>query len=241
MKEDNSWFNEADTLLQNSTLFRGLDELSRKEILERCQITTWKKSETINHEEGAKNCHIILKGRLKITQIDPNTGRSIAPFLLAPGDIYDIFTLLDGKEHVVFPIAMDNVTVLYAPLEQAREWIKTHPKFNEAFLPYLGDMMRHLETFGESLVFDDTATRLSKLILRHTLPKSSNDDEHYPVQLINTLSHESLAEMIGSVRSVVSSQIQKLKAKEVILNTRGHLAVKNLERLMRQIEHHHIP
>ena len=236
--KENSHYNEADALLQNAPLFRGLDTQSREDILSRCRIINWRRSEEIDHEEGMKYCHIILKGRLKITQIDPVTGRSIAPFLLAPGDIYDVFTLLDGKEHIVFPIAMDNITALRAPLAQAREWIETHPKFNEAFLPYLGNMMRHLEAFGESMVFDDTATRLAKLILKHALPKTDESDTHYPVKLINTLSHESLAEMIGSVRSVVSTQIQKLKKEEVILSTRGQLAVKNLERLLHKIDRH---
>ncbi len=239
MTENNNWYHEANTLLQNAPLFSGLEEQSKKEILQKCQITSWKKSETIDHEEAMKYCHVILKGRLKITQVNPNTGRSIAPFLLAPGDIYDIFTLLDGQEHVVFPIAMDEITVLYTPLEKARVWIETHPKFNEAFLPYLGDMMRHLEAFGESMVFDDTATRLAKLILQHALPKSNDSDEHYPVKLINTLSHESLSEMVGSVRSVVSTQIQKLKKEEVILSTRGHLAIKNLEQLIHKIDQNH--
>ena len=45
--------------------------------------------------------------------------------------------------------------------------------------------------------------------------------------------------MIGSVRSVVSTQIQKLKKEEVILSTRGQLAVKNLERLLHKIDRHH--
>ena len=239
MTEDNTWYNQAHTLLQNTPLFSGLDEQSRKEILQKCQITNWKKSETIDHQQGIKYCHIILKGHLKITQVDPNTGRSITPFLLAPGDIYDVFTLLDGKEHIVFPIALDDITVLYTPLEQARSWIEKHPKFNEAFLPYLGDLMRQLEAFGESMVFDDTATRLARLILKHALPKTNDTQEHYPVKLINSLSHESLAEMVGSVRSVISTQIQKLKKEEVILSTRGHLAIKNLEQLIRKIDQHH--
>jgi len=239
MDRNSALYNQAKTLLTQAKLFKDVDEDLRESILSVCQVTHWKKGETINNDRGMHFCHIILEGRLKITQIDPKTGRSIAPFLLECGDIYDIFCLLDGKEHEVFPIAMDNLTLLYAPIETAREWIREHPKFNEAFLPYLGSLMRRLESFGESMVFDDTTTRLAKLILRHIQPKEEENGEHYPVKLINNLSHESLAEMIGSVRSVVNTQLKKLKEEEILLSRRGHLAVKNLEKLIHRIDKLH--
>lgn len=236
MIPDSKEFIKVDNLLKKTKLFSGLDTATRHTILEVCETIHWKKSDTIDSDRGAKYCHIILEGRMKITHIDPKTGRSIAPFLLTHGDIYDIFSLLDSKPHEAFPIAMDNVTALYTPIQTARKWITTHPQFNKAFLPYLGSLMRQLEAFGESMVFDDTATRLAKLILRNTMPKEADDTEHYPVNLINNLSHESLAEMIGSVRSVVNTQLKKLKEEEILISRRGHLAVKNLENLLKRIE-----
>ena len=239
MDRNDPLYKQAKTVLKESKLFKELDDALIESILDVCKTTQWEKSDIIDSSIGMRYCHIILEGRLKITQIDPKTGRSIAPFLLERGDIYDIFCLLDGKPHEVFPIAMDNVTLLYAPIETARAWIKAHPKFNEAFLPYLGSLMRQLESFSESLVFDDTTTRLAKLILRHVQPKEDLSQEHYPVKLINNLSHESLAEMIGSVRSVVNTQLKKLKEEEILISKRGHLAVKNLEQLIQRIDKLH--
>ncbi len=236
MHED-SLYDEAYSILQNSRLFSNIDEKTCKGMFRECKIVKWKKSETIDPQIGTKYLHIIVKGRLKVTLVDPATARSIAPFLLSEGDIFDFFSLLDGKEHIVFPIAMDNVESLYLPLQRAREWICEHPEFNISFLPYLGEKMRELEHFGESIVFESTATRLAKLILKHTVPQEKNKDEHcYPVKLINNLSHESLAELIGSVRSVVSTQMHKLKEDETILSKRGHLGVKNLEKLIKSSE-----
>ena len=173
---------------------------------------------------------------MKVTQIDPETGRSIALFLLKAGDIYDVFTLLDGKEHIAFPVPIEKMKLLEIPLKQAREWIKVHAEFNESFLPYLGEKLREIETFSESLVFHDTTTRLANLILRHTHQCKDEQEDHYPVHLINNLSHESLAEMIGSVRAVVSRQIQKLKDEEIIVSKRGKLAIKNLEKLIKKCD-----
>lgn len=97
-------------------------------------------------------------------------------------------------------------------------------------LPYLGGMMRQLESFSESLVFDDTATRLAKLILKHT-DAGSEENKHSPVHLINRISHETMAEMIGSVRSVVTTQLNRMREEGLILSKRGKLLVKELEHL----------
>ncbi len=232
MIEDSPVYIKAYEVLKNSELFGDLESTTLKNLLLECTSINWKKTDTIDSEIGTKYLHIIIEGRLKVTQIDPHTGRSIALFLLSSGDVFDVFSLLDGKEHIVFPIAMDDVSALRISLKRAREWICEHPEFNKNFLPYLGEKMRELEEFGESLVFNDTATRLSKLILRHVVPEKEIQDEPYHVKLINNLSCESLAEMIGSVRSVVSSQMHKLKEEEVIFSKRGQLAVKNLEKLI---------
>ncbi len=234
MPKDPSFDQQAYDVLQHSTLFGNLAESTLKNIIHECTEISWRKTDTLDHEMGEKYLFIIITGRLKVTHIDPDTGRSLALFLKGEGDIFDVFTLLDGKEHVIFPVVMDHMRVLRIPLERAREWIIQHPEFNASFLPYLGEKMRALESFGTSLVFHDTNTRLAKLILDHTHPECNH--EHHPVKLINNLSHESLAELIGSVRSVVSTQMHKLKEEGVIMNKRGHLAVSNLEKLIQKCD-----
>ncbi len=235
MIEDHVLAKKAFDVLRDLSLFRFLEAEVLYTMLMECTPVEWSKADTIDYRTGTQYCYIIITGRLKVTQVDPNTGRSIALFLLKEGDIYDLFSLLDEKEHVSFPIALDPITTLRIPVKRMREWICEYPKFNEAFLPYLGEKMRELESFSESIVFHDTLTRISNLILKHVLPKEVMKEEHYyPVSLINNLSHESLSELIGSVRSVVSTQMHKLKEEEIIISKRGHLAVKNLEKLMKK-------
>lgn len=239
MQQNDPLYDTSFAALRQSPLFGALDETTHKNLLTNFKVVTWKKGETIDHEIGQKYCHFIIRGRLKITQVDPLTGRTIAPYILSAGDIFDLFSLLDGDEHVVFPIALDEVVALYLPLEEARQCLCEHPEFNKQFLPYLGKMMRHLEDFSASLVFHDTTTRLVNLILKHTNPQKDKEDGHCEVDLINNLSHESLAEMIGSVRSVVSSQMHKLKDEDIIFSKRGYLAVQNLEKLLQKIDRLH--
>lgn len=233
MHKTDPMYIEAYEILSHSELFGTLSEDVLYGMLDECTEVYWKKTDILDADIGMKHLYIIISGRLKVTHIDPDTGRSLALFLKTSGDIFDVFALLDGKEHTVFPVVMDKMTVLSIPLERAREWIYEHSEFNKSFLPYLGNKMRELENFGTAMVFHDTTTRLASLILKHTHPHET--DTHYPVELINNLSHESLAELIGSVRSVVSTQMHRLQEEGVIANKRAHLTVDNLEKLLKKV------
>ncbi len=222
-------------ILSKTTLFSKLDEDTLKSMISECEEIRFKKSETIDYKEGERDLFIILSGRLKVTHIDYHTGRSLALFLKSKGDIFDLFTLLDGKEHVIFPVVLDDMRALRISIDRAREWILEYRDFNVAFLPYLGEKMRELEEFGTGLVFHDTVTRLAKLILNHT-HCDSEDGHFHPVKLINDLSHEALAELIGSVRQVVTLQISKLKEENIIMQKRGHLIVSDLKKLIHKCD-----
>ena len=236
MNQDNLSPNQAFDILKQTFLFKKLDNDILNEKIKKYPLAQWQKNEIIDNGICLKYAFIIVKGRLKITKVDPKTGRSISLFVLTGGDIYDFFTLLDGKEHIAFPVPIDDVIMFKIPIQEMRIMIEDYPEFNISFLPYLGHKMRELENFGKSLVFDDTATRLSKLILKHISTNKEKGDSCYPVKLISNLSHESLSEMIGSVRSVITTQMQKLKRDNIIINKKGRLFIKDLEKLKKKCD-----
>ncbi len=223
-------------LLKDSFLFNKVDDDTLETLTKEGSIVEVLKNRSFDQSDTLKYTYIIIKGYLKITKIDPNTGRSITLFVFENGDIYDFITILDAKEHIVFPIALEDVTMLKLPIDTIRNLINSCNELNSRFLPYLGKHMRHLEEFGESLVFDDTITRLSKLILKHILPKQNEKEPHHHIKIINKLSHESIAEMVGSVRSVITVQLQKLKKENIILRKEGHLIINDLEKLIKKCD-----
>ena len=231
MKITSAHYNETIALLKNSPFFAKVSSDVIDDMLLHFTYITVRRSTEFDCDIGMKYFHIILKGRLKINQTDPDTGKSVCIFLLSDGDGFDIFPLLDGKEHLVSPIAIDDMIVLRAPLKKVQEWIAVHPEFNSAFLPYIGKRLRTLESFHESIVFHDTKTRLANLILKHTSEIKDKATNSYPVKLINDLSHETLAELVATSRSVLSVQMKNLRNEGVVVSKRGSLAVKNLNKL----------
>jgi len=146
----------------------------------------------------------------------------------------NITPVSDKFRHEAVATALDDIEVISTSVEQAREWINRHPDFNRAFLPYLGEQMHKLADQVTDLSLYDTEARLARLILRNITPVS--DKFHQEAHLINDLSQETLASMIGSVRVIVTRHLLNWKQEKVISGKRGHWSVLDLKALLEKAE-----
>ena len=234
MKPESLLFKESVQCLMQSPLFSGLAQGIVEEMVSRCRRETWKRRRQLPMEETWQRFHILLSGRVRLSRSNPETGRMITLFLLGPGDPFCIFSLLDGKPHDLMLETLDDVSLLSLPMEEARQWLGDHPEFNRTLLPYLGEQMSTLAGLAADLALHDTETRLARLILRHVDAPALQ--QHVIPRLINDLSHESLAEMIGSVRVVVNRQLQHWKQEGIVDVQRGHLEIDALQELVKRAD-----
>ena len=216
-------------VLKQSPLFGGLEDIVLREMLRIFHYETYAKGATaISPEHALDRLHIIISGHAKVSVYNPDNGREHILFLIGPGDAFDLISLLDGDWHDAVAAALDDMEVLSTTVQQAREWLNQHPDFNRAFLPYLGQQMHGLADQVADLSLYDTEARLARLILRHLVP----DKLPQAVSLINDLSQETIASMIGSVRVVVTRHLSKWKQKKVISSRRGHWTLLDLQALL---------
>lgn len=233
-------FKNTRTLLRQSSLFRGLDDELLNEMLERFQHETWARGRVVPAMDAQERFHVIVSGRLQVVQVNEETGRMVTLFLLVPGDAFDLMQLLTNKPCDGLFQARDYVDLLSLPINEAREWISTHPEFNRNFLPYLGEQMRILANLAGDLALHDTETRLAHLIMRH-LDNRHRDAAHPNLKFINDLSHEVLAEMIGSVRAVVNRQLQHWKKQGIVSLDHGAIRIEKLEALLARAKDYRLP
>lgn len=235
MEVSSPFYCKTAEVLNQSDLFRWLDESVIQDMLLSFKRQTWlTKSIVMEPEQTTQQFYVLISGRVKITRINPNTGKELILFLKGPGDGFDIISLLDNKMHNISAVALDDIEAITAKTETVHEWIKKHPEFNRAFLPYVAKHICELENLATDLALYDTGTRLMKLFLHHT----DKNISHPYLKLIHDLSHEELAKMIGSVRVVVNRYLQILKKEGIINAERGHLEIKDLHALIEKIEEH---
>ena len=172
------------------------------------RVSFVKKGDTLMRpEECLEHFFVILEGRVKISQINFDTGKEQILYLLSKGDMYDVVSLLDGKPHENIAMALDDVKFLVFPIELFREWIETKPSFNKLFFPYVAKQLRDVESLASDLSLYDTTTRLVRLIAKNI----EQQGDTKTLKLINNLSHDELANLVGTVRKVLNRNLQSLK------------------------------
>ncbi len=232
MKMDRDYRAHCKARLGASPLFAGLSEALLDDMLGMFRRDNWRRGVQLDPSIFQQRLYLLIDGRVEVTRINPQTGRSITLFLLGPGDGIDMITLLNERPHDITPVAIEDVSLISVPLADARAWLEKHPEFNRNFLPYLGEQMRKLEDLATDLALHDTMTRLARLILRHIRPGPAVDGEGgRRLRLINDLHDESLARMVGSVRQVVNRHLQYWRRHGILHKHHFQTVVSDLDAL----------
>ncbi len=224
---------ETSPAILNSVFFEQLDDVEQHEVLSACSRETWQKGRSVLSQNINDTIFFIVSGHVKSVRINVETGRAVTLFLFGPGDMFDVLKLLhEPSDETVFE-AYSDVSLLAVPQSEVCKWISRYPEFNHAILPYLGKMVAHLEDLATNLALHDTETRLAHLIIQHI-----EEGGHNGIHLINDMSHENLAQMIGSVRTVVNRQLQHWRQAGIIATDNGKITIKKLEMLLKKVENH---
>jgi len=175
-----------------------------------------------------ENFYFIMDGKIKISQVNIDTGREQILYLLSRGDMFDVITLLDNNIHEYISTVLEDSQVVEVPIENVRKLIENDSEFQRYFFPYIAKQLRGIEDLATDLSLYDVYQRLIRLFASFV---EKNNGE-YSLKLIGNLSHEEIASMVGSVRKVVNRNLQKLKKEGVLELSRKQLKLKNLQKLL---------
>lgn len=229
MTGNNLLFNKYKNSLSHVEAFGDLNNEEWNELLSNFREENWPKNTCVlDHERFLYHFYIILSGRIKMYQLDENSDKEHTLFLLANGDVFDLYCLLDENSHKVYYECLDEIKVLAAPMKSIRNWLDENPKYYRNFLMYAAKMMRQLETNVSQLIFTDIPTRLMKLLI-------NNVNGSRKLKLINDLPNKELANLIGSTRAVVNRHLQNLKKSGSIKISRNQVEIKDLEQLQKEL------
>ncbi len=181
--------------------------------------------------ETGKYFYFIMSGKVKISQINIESGKEQILYLLTSGDMFDITTLLDGKQSEYIGEVLERCEVVEVPLEDVRMLLHSDASFQRFFFPYVAQQLRSMEELAIDLSLYDVYQRIIHLFARFV----DNSESKPKLKLIENLSHEELASMVGSVRKVVNRSLQKLKREGIVELSRKQLKLKNLKKLLEKL------
>jgi CRP-like cAMP-binding protein len=222
------------TILGHSPLFAGIDPAMLRTMVKALDEEHWPKRRVIMLPgRESDRVYVLLNGRVKIS-LHNDSGRELTLFLLGPGDVFNLECLLDRQKQEILAQSLETADAMSGPIELWANWLDTIPTFRHAFRKYLEQRLHDLTELAGDLALHDTMTRLVHLLLRY-FNDGNRLKEH---NLIEDLSHDELAHMIGTVRVVINRLLTELKHDAIIDTKPGRLRVLNLQKLLKKADHH---
>lgn len=187
-----------------------------------------KGEDAFNNVDTLKYFYFVMKGKIKIYQIDLNSSKEQILYLLSRGDMFDVVSLLDGSQRECISEALEDVELIQLPVEDIEQMILQDNAFRQFFYSYLASQLKSMEELAVSLSFYDVYQRVLQLFTKFTYMK----DDKPTLKIIDNLKHEDIASMIGTVRKVLNRSLQKLKQDGVLELSRKKIHIKDFQKII---------
>jgi CRP/FNR family cyclic AMP-dependent transcriptional regulator len=171
--------------------------------------------------ETADSVFYIQDGSVKLTVVS-DLGKEAVVAIHGKGDFFGEGCLTGQPRRLASATAMTESVIMRLDKASVIRVLEEEPKFSNAFLSYLLARNARVEEDLVDQLFNSSEKRLARLLLI----MANFGREGTPNPVIAKLSQETLAEMIGTTRSRVSSFMNKFR-KLGFINYNGSLEVHN--------------
>lgn len=187
---------------------------------------------------GAPGNHVyfLQSGKIKIHQLSP-LGREVILWFCFAGEIFGVAEVARGGGRVVNAQACERSEVLALQQHRFREWVAEHPRIALLSMQVLSSRLRVLGEMFVNLVSDDVSTRIGKLILR--LSARYGNRVGKDIFLNIPLTHQEIADMVGTSRQTVTSALSELKRRGVLSIDNRVIHIESEELLNEVAKHSH--
>jgi len=176
-----------------------------------------------------ENVFILVEGRVKIFAHSP-AGKSIILWFCFPGELFGLAEMARAGRREVEAEAGAESEILVVPREDFQAFLASHPKAALRVVDLLSCRLRALGDMLLNLTTDDVLTRVIKLLVRLSARYGKPLAPHGMLLDIN-LTHQEIADMIGTSRQSVSTVLSQLR-RHGLLCTKNHLIqIENTELL----------
>jgi CRP-like cAMP-binding protein len=157
--------------------------------------------------------YIVNGGRVKVSKVTRD-GKELTLAYRSPGEVFGEACLIDGSPREEMAEAMENALVTEIDRGQFEKLLSTHASLGYRMTKILAQRRREMETKIENLVFKDVNSKLAELLLRLGSEYGVDDSRGTLVAL--KITHQEMANLIGSTRETVSLTLAQFKRKGLI-------------------------
>ena len=178
-------------------LFNGLDRNELERFAEVTREKSYPKGSVILFEDDpGDSLFVVRDGRVKVVLIGED-GREVILGVLGVGEYFGELSLIDDRPRSAHVIAMEDSNLLVLRREDFRKRVESSPSVAWSLLTELSRRLRRADDKIGGLVLLDVPGRIARLLLDLAEESGTNAIE-------KSLTHQTIAQMIGASRETVS-------------------------------------
>jgi len=210
--------------LSDVELFRDLSDRDRTELERMTTLTNVPRGRVFYQPEDVSEVLFLVKqGQVQLYRISPE-GKKLVIAALGTGAIFGEMALLGQQMHNAFAEAMEDSVILVMSRADLERLILNKPILGLRMLEITGRRLSDAESRLEDMAFKGIPARLASLLLR--LAAERDTDE------ITGLTHQDLAETIGTYRETATQVLNDMKMAGIIEIGRKRITILDRARLL---------
>ena len=199
---------------------------SRDSLLVRGRRAVYRKNDAVfqTGSPGA-NVYILINGRVKIYALSP-AGRVVILWFCFPGEIFGLAEMARAGRRGVAAEACTESEALVIPQHQFKAFLQHDSDAALFVIDLLSCRLRGLADMLINLTSDDVTTRLVKLLIRLSARYGKSLSAAETLLDIH-LTHQEIADMIGTSRQSASTAINALKRQGLLSMNKHCIHIQN--------------
>jgi CRP/FNR family transcriptional regulator len=225
---------ETKQCLKDLIVFQNLDPEELELLCQNSYAKLYEKDEIIFFEnDSVKKLYLLVNGKVKLSMLSAE-GKEKVLTILQEGDIFGELSLFDEDPHPLTAEAMDDARLLIIPWNEMEKMIIKRPSLAIKIIEALSKKTRLLTSQVRELVFQDAAGRLASLLSRLAEDFGREIEEGTVIDLV--LTHQEIANLIGSSRVTVTKLINKFIDDGMITIKKRKIIIKDFESLGERLQ-----
>lgn len=199
-----------------------------EEITQLCQLVTFAADQTI-YTQGQRTpgAYLIKRGKVKLVYLD-ESGKRLTLAILGEGDLFGELALISQAPHETLAETMEDCALWLLERKTLMQYAY-HPRLMIELLQLFLGRAKEMQIRLKEMVFKDLETRLARTLLnlayKYGLPT------HNGLQIELQITHQELAELIGSTRENVTTALTHFEEDELIDKRRFYIVITDVDGL----------
>jgi CRP/FNR family cyclic AMP-dependent transcriptional regulator len=201
--------------LRKIPLLEGLSGDRYRDLVPEVEVRELQRRQVV-YLPGDPGDHVffIQGGRIKCSKVSRD-GKELTLTYVTAGSFFGELCVLDGAPREEMAEAMKNSIITLLPRSAIQTLLLTDPKISFRFMKVIGQRRKAMESKIEQLVFRDVHAKLAALLIE--LGEEYGKETEDGLQIDQKITHQEMANLIGSTRETISLTLAAFKKKDLII------------------------